>query len=128
MAEKNTGKIVWHDLTVKDAGTVKSFYEQVVGWKSGTVSMGDYDDFTMAEPVNGETVTGICHARGSNEGLPAQWLIYISVENIEESAKACEQNGGKILRNIWTMENYGRFCIIEDPAGAVSALFEPAEK
>ena len=74
-------QIGWIDLTVDNAEEVKSFYEKVVGWKSEGVNMGDYDDFNMLTP-DGDAVTGICHARGPNADIPAQWLIYITVDNL----------------------------------------------
>ena len=120
------GSITWFDLTVPDADKVKDFYSQVVGWKVATLSMGDYNDFNMNSPKSGKTNAGICHKRGGNAQLPSQWLIYITVKSLDESSKLCKENGGKILVGPKDMSGYGRYCIIEDPAGAVCALFEPA--
>ncbi len=44
------GTVAWIDLTVDDAGSVKDFYRQVVGWKTEDVDMGDYCDFNMNLP------------------------------------------------------------------------------
>jgi len=120
------GSITWFDLTVPNAGEIKSFYNKVVGWKSEPVDMGSYNDFNMQAPESGETKTGICHNRGGNADLPAQWLIYITVKNVDESAKLCKKNGGKVLVKPREMSEYGRYCVIEDPAGAVCALYTPA--
>jgi len=120
------GSITWFDLTVPDADKVKDFYSQVVGWKVATLSMGDYNDFNMNSPKSGKTNAGICHKRGGNAQLPSQWLIYITVKSLDESSKLCKENGGKILVGPKDMSGYGRYCIIEDPAGAVCTLFEPA--
>jgi hypothetical protein len=88
--------------------------------------MGDYNDFNMNSPETGKTNAGICHKRGGNAQLPSQWLIYITVKSADESAKMCKENGGKVLSEPKEMTGYGKFCVIEDPAGAVCALFEPA--
>jgi len=53
-------------------------------------------------------------------------MIYIVVENVEESAVSCSELGGKVLVGPKDMGSYGRYCVIEDPAGATAALFEPA--
>jgi len=124
--EKKIGTITWFDLTVPNAEKIKDFYKKVVGWKPKPVSMGDYNDFIMNLPDDGETVTGVCHARGGNAGIPPQWLIYITVEDVHESARICTESGGKILLKPKKMEGYGEYCIIQDPAGAISALFTPA--
>ena len=121
--ENEVGSITWTDLTVKNA---EEFYSKVVGWKTEAFDMEDYNDFNMNTPESGKTIAGICHARGGNENLPPQWLIYITVENVNTSAKLCKELGEKVLVEPKAMGNYGRFCVIEDPAGAVAALFEPA--
>ena len=116
------GSIAWTDLTVDDAARVRDFYQEVVGWRPKPVSMGDYDDYSM-QPAKGDDVAGVCHARGSNEGIPPQWLNYIVVENLDESLERCLSLGGRIVRDVRSLGE-GRFAIIEDPAGAVCALYD----
>lgn len=129
MPDPKLGAIAWHDLTVPDAEAVRDFYSAVVGWNAQPQSMGDYDDYNMLTPgsgsagENGECVAGVCHARGSNADLPAQWLIYINVKNVDASAAACEKNGGELVVKPRAMGG-GRFCVIRDPAGAVCALWQ----
>jgi predicted enzyme related to lactoylglutathione lyase len=118
------GSIGWVDLTIADAPRVRDFYASVVGWKSEGLDMGGYQDFVMNEPASGKASAGVCHARGTNQGLPAQWLIYIVVESVEQSAARCRELGGTILREPTKMGPMGRFCVIRDPAGAVCSLFE----
>lgn len=119
--QAQVGQIVWRDLTVKDAKQVQDFYSKVVGWRSEPLSMGDYDDFIMNAPGDGETVAGICHARGGNANVPPQWLMYIQVENVDASAKRCAELGGKVIDGPRAMGEH-QFCVIQDPAGAVAAL------
>ena len=121
------GSITWTDLTVPNAGEVREFYSEVVGWESEPVSMGEYDDFNMKSPTSGNTNVGICHARGGNAQIPPQWLVYITVENVDKSAQICESLGGKIIVAPKDMAGYGRYCVIQDPAGAVAALFTPGK-
>lgn len=120
------GSICWRDLTVPEAVAVRDFYARVVGWQAEPADMGEYSDFTMNAPDSGEAVAGICHARGPNADLPAQWLIYITVADVEESARRCAELGGRVLAGPRGMGVHGRYCVIQDPAGAVAALFEPS--
>lgn len=117
------GTIAWRDLTVTDAERVRDFYAQVVGWRPEPVDMGGYSDFSMVAAATGETVAGICHARGTNAGLPSQWLIYIVVEDVERAAARCAELGGQIVRPPQAV-GPGRFCVIRDPAGAMCALYQ----
>lgn len=126
MAEKpEVGSLCWTDLTVPEAETVRDFYSAVVGWQPEACDMGDYSDYTMKTPGSGAAAVGVCHARGTNAGLPAQWLIYITVSDLDASMAACEEHGGRIAVAAKRFAGQGRFCVIEDPAGAVAALFEP---
>ena len=117
------GKIGWIDLTVPDASELRDFYAAVVGWRSEGIEMGGYQDYCML-PAEGGAVAGVCHARGANEGLPAQWLIYVTVADLEQSLRQCRERGGHVLREPRGLGGQGRFAIIADPAGAVCALFQ----
>lgn len=121
------GVITWRDLTVSNAEEVKKIYEEIIGWTFEPVSMGDYDDYVMKSPTSDMPVAGICHARGTNKDIPPQWLIYITVEDIDKSSSRCVELGGKILVEPKSMGSYGRFCVIEDQSGAVAALFTPSK-
>ncbi|MBL6719871.1 MAG: VOC family protein [Planctomycetes bacterium] len=113
------GAIEWCDLTVPDAAALRPFYEQVVGWQVSEHSMGDYADFVLSGEDG--AVAGLCHARGSNANLPAQWLLYVRVADVDASARRCEELGGKVLDGPRPMGGL-RFCAIQDPQGACLAL------
>ncbi len=125
MAEKsNIGTVGWIDLTVPDATAVRDFYSKVVGWKHSPVSMGEYDDFCMLPPSSENPVTGICYARGNNKDLPPVWMIYIVVEDLEKSLASVKELGGELTSEIKVISGQGKYCIIKDPAGAISALYQ----
>jgi uncharacterized protein len=119
------GEIAWVDLTVPDAPRVRDFYVAVAGWQAAEVPMGDYSDYGMSAPASGRSVAGVCHARGENAGLPAQWLVYITVSDLDASLESCRALGGALVSGPRDMGPYGRMAVIRDPAGAVAALMEP---
>lgn len=121
---KNIGGVTWFDLTVPDADGIRDFYHQVVGWDPEDVSMGDYNDYNMKSPETGDPVTGICHQRGVNADLPSQWLIYISVEDLDASLQSVSKLGGRLVSGPRQMGEKIRYAVIEDPAGAACALIE----
>ncbi|MGE5126399.1 MAG: VOC family protein [Betaproteobacteria bacterium] len=121
------GTIAWHDLTASDAGKLGEFYAAVVGWRAEPVDMHGYADYNMLAPATGEPVAGVCHARGPNAGLPAQWLIYVLVESLEASLRACVERGGRIVDGPRGMGEQV-FAVIRDPAGAHLALIGPPRK
>ncbi len=119
--QKEVGTVSWRDLTVKNAADIRDFYSEVVGWKPMPIDMGDYEDYAMLSPDGRQGIAGICHARGSNANLPPQWLVYITVADLDDSVRRCVDLGGKVVDGPREMEEF-RFCVIQDPAGAVCAL------
>jgi uncharacterized protein len=116
------GSIGWIDLTVPNASQVRDFYRAVAGWSTSDVKMGDYSDFCVHPTPEAPPVAGICHARGENANLPPQWLIYITVADLDASIAQCKAKGGKVLAGPRAMGG-ARFCVIQDPAGAVAGLY-----
>ncbi|MDB9968123.1 VOC family protein [Gammaproteobacteria bacterium] len=117
----NIGKVEWMDLTVPDAGQLQKFYTSVVGWSSNDVDMGSYSDFNLNLPGTEDTIAGVCHSRSNNDNIPSQWLIYVRVKSVADSAERCKKMGGEVLDGPRRMGG-SNFCVIKDPAGAVMAL------
>ena len=122
-AAPQIGSIGWHDLTVEHAALVRDFYSKVVGWKAQALPMGGYDDYVMEPASGGIPAAGVCHKRGANADLPAQWLMYIVVEDLDESLSRCQRLGGKQLTDVRAAGD-GTFAVIRDPAGAVCGLYQ----
>ncbi|MBT8137361.1 MAG: VOC family protein [Gammaproteobacteria bacterium] len=119
----STGSIGWIDLTVENADEVRDFYSDVAGWKADKVDMGDYSDYMMSPP-GGNAVSGVCHARGGNADMPAVWMLYIVVDDLDASISSCNARGGSVVAGPKTMGD-ARYCVIRDPAGAMAALYQP---
>lgn len=125
MSASDIGRINWFDLTVPDAESVRAFYQKVTGWEAEPVDMGGYNDYCMKPPGSDDAVAGICHARGANASLPAQWLLYITVADLDESVRRCTALGGAIVAPARESGD-SRFAVIRDPAGAVCVLYQAA--
>lgn len=120
MDKPKPGTIVWHDLTVDNAAEVRDFYTKVIGWKPEEVNMGNYSDYSMFSS-DGQCTAGVCHRLGTNANIPPQWLVYVAVADVQKSADAAIDAGGKIIDGPGKMGAQD-FCIVQDPAGAVIAL------
>lgn len=125
MARPAFGSIGWVDLTVADAPKLRDFYQKVAGWRPQPVRMSGYDDFSMLS-ASGEAVAGVCHARGGNATVPPVWMIYIVVENLELALQNCRSLGGRVVSPV-RMTGGSRYAVIQDPADAFVALWEPGE-
>lgn len=114
-------QIIWTDLTVPDAESVRDFYQAVVGWKPEDVPVEDYVDFNMM--ANNQPIVGVCHKQGVNKSIPSQWMNYFSVEDLDASLKKVVELNGKVVKEP-SGDAGSRYAIIEDPSGAVCALSE----
>lgn len=123
MSDSKLGELAWIDLSVSNADEAKDFYQSVVGWGVEEVSMGEYSDYAMTSKDSGEPVSGICHAKGVNEDLPACWLPYFLVADVEAAVKAVEEKGGALVTKIKSMGS-DKYVVIKDPAGAHCALYQ----
>ncbi len=81
----------------------------------------EYEDYVM-KTAEGNVVGGICNSRGKNAGIPAQWMIYITVENPQETAEKAVQFGGKIIKEYLDKEGNLMYAMIEDPIGTVFGI------
>lgn len=119
------GTIGWIDLTVDDGTAIKDFYREVVGWKVSEFELGEYSDYCVAPADSDQPVAGICHRRGPNADMPSQWLIYVTVADLDHSLERVIALGGQTITEKRDMGSYGNMCVIRDPAGAVMALIQP---
>lgn len=119
-----TGLIKWADLTVDNPEAVVDFYQGVLGWNAAAFPMEGRTDYVMSHSETGDTTAGICQQAGDIKGLPQQWLVYVTVDDLDDSIEACNKLGGKVVFGPRESEAMGRWCVVEDPAGAVMALTE----
>ncbi len=129
MYSKAPGGISWIDLTVDNASEVKDFYANVVGLDHMGQPMGDgeYEDFVMTTPEDSEFAVGICHAKGPNQDMPPQWLMYFNVPDVELALQQCEKMGGIVIRQKTDMGSF-EMGVIQDPAGAVAGVIRAKEE
>ena len=127
MSNKNIGRVAWMDLTIDDATKVSSFYSKVVGWDIQSFDMGGYDDYCMNDKETGETLAGVCHAKGVNANVPPQWMMYVGVEDIGKSIAAVQAEGGKLHGDRRSDGKGGYYQMIQDPAGAYMMLWQQGD-
>lgn len=118
------GHVVWMDLTAPDAEGLKDFYAAVVGWTATGVDMGGYQDFVMTAPSKAgqlEGAVGVCHTRGSNAEIPAMWVPYFAVADLDKAVSTATSMGGTMIGDIRAFGD-SRFAIMKDPEGVAFGL------
>ena len=114
------GQIGWIDLTVDDADDRRDFYSAVVGWQSQAFPMEDgaWHDHVMTD-ADGNALAGVCNARGTNAGLPAVWVPYFVVDDLDARLQVAKERGAELLSG---PRGTPPFAILRDPGGACFAL------
>ena len=122
------GKIVWHDLLTNDPAASKKFYGELFGWKFESV--GDSSGMTRNSAYtlirhNGVLIGGMIDTIAlNNRSDISQWVVVMSVEDVDDATRRFAANGGTVLTQPTDLQRRGRISILQDPAGAVLALLQ----
>jgi predicted enzyme related to lactoylglutathione lyase len=119
------GTFCWADLGTPDAAAAKRFYTGLFGWKYEDMPMGEGADYTMFE-VGGNWVAALYpqDPQQQSQGVPPHWLSYVAVESADRTSERTRGLGGTVLMDPFDVFEVGRMAVIQDPTGAVVALWE----
>ncbi|HEY8258925.1 MAG TPA: VOC family protein [Gemmatimonadales bacterium] len=118
------GTFCWADLGTPDAAAAKRFYTGLFGWSFEDRPTGPGATYTMFT-VEGKSIAALYQQDAQPLGTPPHWLSYISVESAVEIARRTSELGGSVLMEAFDVLDVGRMAVIQDPSGAVVALWEP---
>jgi uncharacterized protein len=119
------GKFVWYEHVSNDAKRAQAFYAEVLGWKTLAMPMGA-ESYEMA-CFGDSPDTMVAGYTPPTHGEPAQWLAYVSVEDVDAAAKAAVANGGKIVDAPSDIPTVGRVARLADPHGAELGLLKSSD-
>ena len=100
-----------------DVESARAFYVRLFGWETEEYPMEGMN-YTVIK-IGGDDTGGIMSIPPEAEGMPPMWSIYVTVDDVDSTAKKVEELGGKIIRPPSDIPNVGRFCVLSDPQGAV---------
>lgn len=116
------GQFAWYDLMTPDTAASKKFYPQVTSWGTEDWDKAEYTMWTaVGVPFAG--ITAISPEQRA-QGVPPHWLGYVSVDNVESASNKVTSLGGKVMHGPEDLPDVGRFAIIQDPQGAMLAIFK----
>ena len=117
---KQHGAFSWNELMTSDIDAAKEFYGKLFGWELEVMQTNDMS-YTMAK-ASGKEVAGMMSMPPEAGEMPPMWGAYVTVTDVEASAKEAEALGGKIMLAPRDIPDIGRFCVICDPQGAAISL------
>jgi uncharacterized protein len=117
------GTFMWSELMSRDVEAAKAFYSKVLGWEYQGYDMGPMGTYWMIVPPNTppeQSTGGMMQIGGPQwEGVPSNWMGYISVEDVDGLAKKA---GSAVAQEPTDIPDVGRFFVLREPGGAMCAL------
>jgi predicted enzyme related to lactoylglutathione lyase len=122
------GDFSWTELMTRDVAGAKKFYAEVLGWEMEDMPMGEGQPYVVLKAGG----TGVGGMMSMPESVPSQvpphWAAYVTVEDVDATAKKAEQAGATIIVPPTDIPNVGRFCTFQDPQGAVLSVISYIKK
>lgn len=117
------GALCWTELTTRDPQTAEAFYTALFGWAAKHSAPGapmDYTEFSN----NGQPIVGMMKMPAQMPAhVPSYWMPYFQVTDCDASATKSIALGAKGMIPPRDIPGTGRFAILQDPQGAVFAVF-----
>ena len=125
MAFTDPGSFCWFELGTTDQEAAKHFYRSLLGWDVEDTPLGPgetYTTFTLRGLPAAATHTLRPEDRAN--GVPPNWMIYVSVESADDRAARAGSLGGTIVAPPFDVFDLGRMAVIQDPTGAMFSIWE----
>lgn len=117
------GTFCWNELLTGDVSSAAAFYTRLFGWTTRTMPAGTPREYTLF--ISGERELGGM-MQPPAEGQGPQWLSYVAVESVDRTLEAARGLGAQIHKPATDIPGIGRFAVLQDPTGAVFAVFQAA--
>jgi predicted enzyme related to lactoylglutathione lyase len=114
-------RFVWHDLMTTDVPKALEFYTALFGWTRKPFDMGPAGTYDMV--YAGEVGLGGMVPLSPGDDVPAHWIGYVSVADVDAACAQVDAAGGKTCVPPTDIPTVGRFAVVEDPQGAVFSPF-----
>lgn len=111
------GAFSWCELLTTDVAGAKDFYSKLFNWALDPAPMPNMQ-YTLVK-YGGEQMGGIMAIPPAAEGMRPCWGVYVTVEDVDATARFAVEMGGKVCVPPRDIPGVGRFCVLQDPQGAM---------
>jgi len=121
-AFKTPGTFSWSELMTSDPDAALRFYTALLGWSAQKMAMpaGDYHVLKVGDASVGGVMAIPAEARAT--GMSPSWGCYVTVEDVDATARRATELGGKVVRGPQDIPGVGRLAMIIDPQGAMLSV------
>jgi predicted enzyme related to lactoylglutathione lyase len=125
LTSHTAGTFSWPELSTTDQKAGVAFYRALFGWDLNDQPMGPTETYSMFQ-MRGKPVAAAYTMRPEEKqgGAPPHWNSYVTVANVDESAKKAESLGGKMIAPPFDVMDAGRMAVIQDPTGAFFQIWQ----
>ena len=119
---KTHGAPSWSELITTDPAKASEFYGKLFGWKiqeSGPAMHG----YRTAH-IGDSGVAGIMQVPAEAAGMPPQWGVYVTVDNLEQTLADAQAMGAKVCMAPMDVPGIGRMAVFNDPQGAALSVIQ----
>lgn len=117
------GRFCWVELATMDQPAAKAFYGGLFGWEPRDQPMGPNESYTLLEKA-GRDAAAAYTLRPDQKGVPPHWQVYVAVERADAAAARARELGATVLAPPFDVMDSGRMAVLQDPTGAVFAVWE----
>lgn len=121
--QRYPGSIIWHDLLSDTPEQTRQFYGELFGWRFEQVPGVNYQLIRNGDRLIGGMVD---QNRLSNPLDVSQWVVSMSVADIDAAALQVDAAGGQVLTPPTSLGERGRISVVLDNSGALLALLQTA--
>jgi predicted enzyme related to lactoylglutathione lyase len=111
------GAFSWCELLTSDVAGAKRFYNNLFNWTLEPAPIPG-SDYTLVK-YGSEQMGGIMTIPPHAKGMPPAWGVYVTVDDVDATARLAVELGGKVCLGPQDIPGVGRFCVLQDPQGAV---------
>jgi predicted enzyme related to lactoylglutathione lyase len=122
------GEFSWNELLTTDPIAATKFYTQLFGWTTQDMPMPDFTYTVVRQSGSDMGQGGIMPIPPDAKGMPPAWVSYVTVDDVDATAKQAEQLGGKITLEPRDIPEVGRFAVLQDPQGAAICIITYLKK
>ena len=119
------GAFAWVDRAACNAAVAERFYGQAFGWSF--VDQHANGGFFTRCRIGAQDVGSLYQLPRAQlgRGVPSHWTPYISVEDVDDTARRITTLGCRLIVAPFDVEATARIALIEDAVGALVGLWQP---
>lgn len=116
------GALCWTELSSRDPEGAAAFYEALFGWTARPQETpgGPYTIFSL----DGTDVGGMIHMNEEWGEMPAAWMPYFGVADLDAALRTVTEHGGTVATEVIEAQGIGRLAVVQDPQGAHCSVIQ----